>query len=1246
MSDPNTIAQLLSALTQQQPTTASIRPNIHKTSPLNVPTTSFFGETLNGGLNGSLDVTSLNLEHIRPSSSGTLSLANIMSNINQPSNLNVSGMHSSSKLQKMHRISKELGYDDIRSRRDDFYDREWRERGIYSKTQRRRTKCTKERSISPIRKKSKKPKVTETVKIETNFVGLIIGRGGESLKHIEQETGARVQFYPERTSTMNQRMATISGTQSQVDTAKKRIFSVIEENKILKGLASNMKNNIEDINKSAQENGYSSIQIYIPNKAVGMIIGRGGESIRDLQERSKTYINIAHENETIHGMRPAYIFGTSESIQTAKNMIDEIIKTDSVVSFEAENPPDLTLQIPNVIEVTQVPQTFSTYSHVLRSNPRKSDPPDSLKSELETHEELQKSKNDNISFKNSFLKTLPNNNNNNNNSNNNSKRKGDKYVASTKPVYNPIIPSWFLEKNVFLYNSIKSEEPDSKTTQNVSNSDLYDIHVFEDRFFVTKNSIKELIAHLNTSFILDPSKKKENNSSRKTNLMLTCPIKGSVYFLDSIVHEISNLLEADLIKISPQDLEDLVGDIFEEDCTGIFNTGTFRNFSFTTHNKKLSIQENDEAEEQEDIEGEEESISEINLNHNIGKKIVLGPVLQVLTASLSKNSNNRDFHSALQSLKHIGNNVGLHEKLSLILSKLSISNIKKQKKFQSLTLSTKKMSLCSRNKTIIYIQDYSSLTNSISGNYVLKVLWEAVNSRRKKGENIVIVAGSHKENIDYAGSIRDDMFLPIEQFYRNIFIIPIISKDQDSLYISEMFNKYQTMHIKEINIRHLNSLLKRRCGANFELDIPKFLHSDLKLFPNIQSEIWSFDFIHRIISVAIGLYQGSRNNQEVISLNALDISNAIELIKENNEAKKSWEAASKYQQEKWKQQSQEDKKKKSFIDLNNLDCNKYEKRLLSGVVNPEMISVGFDSVRTLPSTKNILQTLISLPLKKPEAFNFGVLSRNRISGVLLFGPPGSGKTLLAKAVAKDCGARVLEVKGSEIFNMYVGEGEKNVKAIFSLARKLSPCVVFIDEVDAIFASRRSDYNNPSHREVINQFMSEWDGLINQNMGVIIMGATNRPFDLDEAIIRRMPKRILVDLPTEEDRKEILKIHLKDETLADDVNFDELSKKTILFSGSDLKNLCVAAALASINENLQNENINEPYSRILRKSHFQNALNEITSSISNDMSSLTELRKWDEKYGKKKDILKKKWGFGDINVSDLSNVHIRKSDDNI
>jgi SpoVK/Ycf46/Vps4 family AAA+-type ATPase len=92
--------------------------------------------------------------------------------------------------------------------------------------------------------------------------------------------------------------------------------------------------------------------------------------------------------------------------------------------------------------------------------------------------------------------------------------------------------------------------------------------------------------------------------------------------------------------------------------------------------------------------------------------------------------------------------------------------------------------------------------------------------------------------------------------------------------------------------------------------------------------------------------------------------------------------------------------------------------------------------------------------------------------------------------------------------MYVGQGEKNVKAIFSLARKLSPCVIFVDEVDSLMNKRGSDSSTKSHREIINQFMVEWDGLMSDNQGVIVMAATNRPFDLDDAVLRRMPRRIL------------------------------------------------------------------------------------------------------------------------------------------
>ncbi|KAJ1558034.1 hypothetical protein HK405_014551, partial [Cladochytrium tenue] len=172
------------------------------------------------------------------------------------------------------------------------------------------------------------------------------------------------------------------------------------------------------------------------------------------------------------------------------------------------------------------------------------------------------------------------------------------------------------------------------------------------------------------------------------------------------------------------------------------------------------------------------------------------------------------------------------------------------------------------------------------------------------------------------------------------------------------------------------------------------------------------------------------------------------------------------------------------------------------------------------------------------------------------------------AVARASGARFLSVALSDIFDKYVGEGEKNVRAMFSLARKLAPCVVFLDEVDALFGARRGgDGLHSSKREIINEFMSEWDGLAGGNRGVVVMGATNRPFDLDDAILRRMPRRVLIDLPDEAARLKILEAHLRDENLAPDVSLEGLARRTPFFSGSDLKNLCISAALASVKESV-------------------------------------------------------------------------------
>lgn len=327
--------------------------------------------------------------------------------------------------------------------------------------------------------------------------------------------------------------------------------------------------------------------------------------------------------------------------------------------------------------------------------------------------------------------------------------------------------------------------------------------------------------------------------------------------------------------------------------------------------------------------------------------------------------------------------------------------------------------------------------------------------------------------------------------------------------------------------------------------------------------------------------------------------------------------------------------------------------------------------------------MITLPLIRPDIFSQGLLKNEFLPGMLLFGPPGTGKTLLAKAVARESGARMLEIKASDVFDMYVGEGEKNVAAVFSLARKLAPCVIFLDEVDSIFRARGSSPSlggggsHASQREILNQFMVEWDGIRSsgQNQGIVVMASTNRPYELDDAVLRRLPRRILVDLPDEKAREQILGVYLRQEQLDGSVDIQDLAKRTKLFSGSDLKNLCVSAVLAAVRRSVEEQaaraqqqlemeaksedalstaaippleriglsdspdrktlnlapllhmyrrekmqsgtgsNSGAPAaSRVLTKAHFDKALQQISPSCSEDMSSLMELRKWDGLYG--------------------------------
>ncbi|KAJ3452004.1 aaa-type atpase family protein-related [Anaeramoeba flamelloides] len=250
--------------------------------------------------------------------------------------------------------------------------------------------------------------------------------------------------------------------------------------------------------------------------------------------------------------------------------------------------------------------------------------------------------------------------------------------------------------------------------------------------------------------------------------------------------------------------------------------------------------------------------------------------------------------------------------------------------------------------------------------------------------------------------------------------------------------------------------------------------------------------------------------------------------------------------------------------------NEYEERLINEVIPPNRINIKFSDIGNLNKVKKVLLEYVILPLKRPELFQRGNLIKP-CKGILLFGPPGTGKTMLAKAIATESGAHFLNISMSTISSKWFGEGEKIAKAVFTLASKLSPSIIFIDEVDSLLNRRGKSGEHETSRKIKNTFMEQWDGLTRRDDDrVIVLAATNRPHDLDEAVLRRFPRRMFVDLPNLEAREKILKIILKDEELQDNFDFHYLAAITEGYSGSDLKNLAITAGYFPIRELLEKE----------------------------------------------------------------------------
>jgi SpoVK/Ycf46/Vps4 family AAA+-type ATPase len=282
------------------------------------------------------------------------------------------------------------------------------------------------------------------------------------------------------------------------------------------------------------------------------------------------------------------------------------------------------------------------------------------------------------------------------------------------------------------------------------------------------------------------------------------------------------------------------------------------------------------------------------------------------------------------------------------------------------------------------------------------------------------------------------------------------------------------------------------------------------------------------------------------------------------------------------------------------------------LVVTEKPEVNWAEVVGLDTAKKAVKEAIVYPVQRPDLFPLGWPR-----GILLFGPPGCGKTLLAAAVATEIDANFYSIDAASIMSKWLGEAEQNVAKLFGSARKSStegkPAIVFVDELDSLMGQHQNEVGGEIR--VRNQFLKEMDGIVDKgkNLHVYVIGATNKPWDLDWAFIRRFQKRILVPLPDHHTRLTMLKLYTGNLEIAHDVDLHELARLSEGFSGSDIRDVCQAAQLSLIGEFFESGKAadKEAKPRFLTMVDFRQILEDRKPSVSLDM--LTMYNRWFEAF---------------------------------
>ena len=254
----------------------------------------------------------------------------------------------------------------------------------------------------------------------------------------------------------------------------------------------------------------------------------------------------------------------------------------------------------------------------------------------------------------------------------------------------------------------------------------------------------------------------------------------------------------------------------------------------------------------------------------------------------------------------------------------------------------------------------------------------------------------------------------------------------------------------------------------------------------------------------------------------------------------------------------------------------------------EIPNVSWNEIGGLEEIKNELKEAVEWPLKYPELFQKAGI--RPLNGILLFGPPGCGKTLLAKAIATESQSNFISIKGPEVFSKWVGESEKAIREIFRKARQAAPSIIYFDEIDAISSGRGEYAGTQTFASIVNQILVEMDGIENRK-GIVTIASTNRPDIVDPAFLRpgRFDRLIYVEAPDFDSRIKILEVHTKDMPLAEDISLKHIAQLTEGYSGADLENLCREAGMQAIREKM------EKFEKIEYR-HFEFALEKIKSTL--------------------------------------------------